>query len=319
MRPVRRVAVRPRFGVDDAPRRGGRGSIGSRTPKVVAPGRPARGHRGGAVPIHRAPRTTTSDAPGGSTLRQRNGSPIAAACGPPARTGLVSGFHPVVRRRRRCVSRAVRAATDSRRARTWVWRAIRPPRPARHRIDAVVFEQYKGQAAAGRTYLPMPFAHVLGGDGWGFHVRTSRRVWFDVGASDADACGWRQKLAGARARNCMSRSTTAARRGAERVPDRDRKADRVTRWVHRLWASGNEWNTQERVVTEIDRHSPRDIPVGVVVVEAWSDESTFAAFRDASTKSTRTAHRTASPTSRFRPTGRGPTRRAWLTTSTRAT
>ena len=52
-------------------------------------------------------------------------------------------------------------------------------------LDAVVFEQYKAQGKHGRTYLPMPFAHVVGGAGWGFHVRTSRRTWYDVGtASD---------------------------------------------------------------------------------------------------------------------------------------
>src|SRR5438445_5189000 len=48
-------------------------------------------------------------------------------------------------------------------------------------LDTVVFEQYKAQGA--RTYLPMPFAIVVGG-GWGFHVATSRRVWFDVGRAD---------------------------------------------------------------------------------------------------------------------------------------
>ena len=43
-------------------------------------------------------------------------------------------------------------------------------------LDSVVFEQYKNQGAERKTYLPMPFAHVVGGDGWGFHVDTSRRV-----------------------------------------------------------------------------------------------------------------------------------------------
>ena len=50
-------------------------------------------------------------------------------------------------------------------------------------IDATVFEQYCDQGE--RTYLPVPFAHVVGGAGWGFHVDTTRRVWFDVGASAA--------------------------------------------------------------------------------------------------------------------------------------
>ena len=50
-------------------------------------------------------------------------------------------------------------------------------------LDAVVFEQYKSQGRHGRTYLPMPFAMVVGSeDPWGFHVRTSRRTAYDVGA-----------------------------------------------------------------------------------------------------------------------------------------
>ena len=55
-------------------------------------------------------------------------------------------------------------------------------------LDAVVFEQYKSQGVHGRTYLPMPFAHVVGadGNGWGFHVRTSRRTWYDVASTVAD-------------------------------------------------------------------------------------------------------------------------------------
>ena len=154
-----------------------------------------------------------------------------------------------------------------------------------HSIDAVVFEQYKGQAAAGRTYLPMPFAHVLGGDGWGFHVRTSRRVWFDVGASDESTL-WVEAEVGGR----ESEEVHIAFYDGSPVEvlnaflTQTGRPTALPSWVHRLWASANEWNTQRRVVAEIDRHCAEDIPVGVVVVEAWSDESTFAAFRDATYK-----------------------------------
>ena len=52
-------------------------------------------------------------------------------------------------------------------------------------LDATVFEQYKHQGH--RTYLPMPFAVVVGGEpGWGYHVATSRRAWYDVGVSHPD-------------------------------------------------------------------------------------------------------------------------------------
>src|SRR5665811_740099 len=52
-------------------------------------------------------------------------------------------------------------------------------------------------------------------------------------------------------------------------------------WVLRLWASGNEWNTQAEVERQAALHAEHEIPVGSIVVEAWSDESTFAVWRDA--------------------------------------
>ncbi|MEX0650436.1 MAG: TIM-barrel domain-containing protein, partial [Actinomycetota bacterium] len=55
----------------------------------------------------------------------------------------------------------------------------------------------------------------------------------------------------------------------------------VPSWVFRPWASANEWNTQARVEAEIGRSLDEGIRVGVVVIEAWSDEATFTIFRDA--------------------------------------
>ncbi len=152
-------------------------------------------------------------------------------------------------------------------------------------LDSVVFEQYKSQGAERKTYLPMPFAHVVGGVGWGFHVRTSRRVWFDVGARD-DSLLWieaetgadgaleiafwdgtpREVLAG-----FLADAESVGRGRAEVLPD----------WVFRLWASGNEWNTEAEVMRQVDAHRDHRIPVGSVVIEAWSDESTFTTWRDA--------------------------------------
>ena len=152
-------------------------------------------------------------------------------------------------------------------------------------LDSVVFEQYKSQGAERKTYLPMPFAHVAGGAGWGFHVRTARRVWFDVGASD-DRMLWIEAETGADGaieiafwdgspREVLAgflRDAESAGGGrAEELPD----------WVFRLWASGNEWNTQAEVLRQVDAHRDHRIPVGSVVIEAWADESTFTTWRDA--------------------------------------
>lgn len=149
------------------------------------------------------------------------------------------------------------------------------------RLDAVVFEQYKGQGD--RTYLPMPFAIVAGGSGWGFYVRTSRRTWYDVGASEPDRL-WVEveldpdepepavdvALFGGTPRDVLG--AFLAETGEPRVPPD---------WVFRPWMSANEWNTEARVRAEVQRSLDMGIPVGVVVIEAWSDETTFTAFRDA--------------------------------------
>ena len=151
-------------------------------------------------------------------------------------------------------------------------------------LDAVVFEQYKSQGVHGRTYLPMPFAHVIGEatPGWGLHVRTSRRTWFDVARSQSDRIVVDVALGGADhehlevalydgAPHEVLGAFTGEVGRAEELPD----------WVFQLWASGNEWNTQALVTQRMNSHRDLDIPVGVVVIEAWSDEEGITIFRDA--------------------------------------
>jgi len=155
---------------------------------------------------------------------------------------------------------------------------------AGRRLDAVVFEQYKSQGAHGRTYLPMPFAHVVGADGstWAFHVRTSRRTWFDCGATQSGRLTVEVALGG----TTNERVDVGLYGGTPTEVltaflDEVGRAEELPSWVFRLWASGNEWNTQEIVTERMDAHADLDIPVGVIVIEAWSDEEGIMLFRDA--------------------------------------
>jgi alpha-glucosidase (family GH31 glycosyl hydrolase) len=147
-------------------------------------------------------------------------------------------------------------------------------------LDSVVFEQYKNQGAERKTYLPMPFAHVVGGGGWGFHVRTSRRVWFDVDASD-DGMLWIEAETGVGGQLEIEFFDGSPREVLTAFLDRVGAAEELPAWVFRLWASGNEWNTQSLVMRQADAHRDHGIPVGSIVIEAWSDESTFTTWRDA--------------------------------------
>jgi len=151
-------------------------------------------------------------------------------------------------------------------------------------LDSVVFEQYKSQGAMRRTYMPMPFAHVVGGSGWGFHVDTSRRVWFDVGEADTGQLTIEAETASpADAATALTVRTFAGSPTAvlDAFLECAGRPDELPDWVLRLWASGNEWNTQAEVERQAALHAEHEIPVGSIVVEAWSDESTFAVWRDA--------------------------------------
>ncbi|WP_157155725.1 TIM-barrel domain-containing protein [Diaminobutyricimonas sp. LJ205] len=150
-------------------------------------------------------------------------------------------------------------------------------------LDSMVFEQYKSQGEHRRTYLPMPFAHVVGGDGWGFHVRTSRRVWFDLGASSPDRLWIEAEVDEAVGSPTVSLGIYTGRphEVLSAFLDEVGRPKELPDWVFRLWASGNEWNTQAEVEKQVALHAEHDIPVGSVVIEAWSDESSFTIFRDA--------------------------------------
>ncbi|BAN03478.1 glycoside hydrolase family 31 protein [Ilumatobacter coccineus] len=150
-------------------------------------------------------------------------------------------------------------------------------------LDARVFEQYKQQGK--RTYLPSPFATVVAesdaDDGWGFHVVTSRPTAFDVGATEADRLivevdvDPTEPIVRLDVYDGSPRDVIAAH--IEAVGALVRPPD----WIFRPWMSGNEWNTQERVLAEVERSVDLGIPVGAIVIEAWSDEATFTAFNDA--------------------------------------
>ena len=159
-------------------------------------------------------------------------------------------------------------------------------------LDSVVFEQYKSQGAERKTYLPMPFAHVVGGTGWGFHVRTSRRVWFDIGESQADRL-WIEAETGPDGALEVARYEGTPTEVLDAFLAEVGRPEELPEWVFKLWASGNEWNTQAEVMRQVDAHRDYEIPVGSVVIEAWSDESTFTAWRGAEYEVSDGPHRLA--------------------------
>lgn len=147
-----------------------------------------------------------------------------------------------------------------------------------HVVDTFVFEQYRDQDK--RTYLPVPFALVTGEVGWGFWVEATRRCWFDVGVSQPDRI-WIEVALGDDPELNLHFWEGTPQEVLGGFLDLTGRPGTIPDWALRPWMSSNEWNTQQRVLAEVGRSHELDIPVGVIVIEAWSDEGTMTIFRDA--------------------------------------
>ena len=137
-------------------------------------------------------------------------------------------------------------------------------------FDSTVFEQYKNQGA--RTYMPIPF--FLSSAGYGLLVEGTAGVDFDLGRTVPDR--WR----------CVAQVPASGRLAIQSFggpPDEIVRAltaatgrpDPLPLWAYGLWISSNEWNTQARTEREVAETIRHGIPATVLVLEAWSDETTF--------------------------------------------
>lgn len=145
-------------------------------------------------------------------------------------------------------------------------------------LDVRVYEQYKDQG--NRTYMPLPF--FLSRVGYGHYINSARHIAYDLGA-DSAASVW-QYSADVPSDGSLEthlfvgapKTVIAGFHDAIGAPPKCPPS-----WTFGPWMSGNEWNTQERVMAEARRSIELDIPVSVVVIEAWSDETTFYLWNDA--------------------------------------
>ncbi len=142
--------------------------------------------------------------------------------------------------------------------------------------DATVYEQYKNQG--NRTYLPVPF--FLSSQGYGCLVKGTARVSYDLGRTAHDR--WRCFAHGPKGRpatlDLFVGSPAEVLRAYAEVVGRPAPPPA---WAFGPWMSSNEWNTQARVAAEVEQTRTLGIPATALVIEAWSDETTFYVWNGA--------------------------------------
>jgi alpha-glucosidase (family GH31 glycosyl hydrolase) len=114
----------------------------------------------------------------------------------------------------------------------------------------------------------------LSSRGYGFYLETARRASFDLAASEPGV--WQVEVA--TSAGALTAHIFAGNGPAENLRAFSRltgQAQLPPDWVFGPWMSGNEWNTQAEVMRQVDLTRDYDIPATVMVIEAWSDETTF--------------------------------------------
>jgi alpha-glucosidase (family GH31 glycosyl hydrolase) len=145
------------------------------------------------------------------------------------------------------------------------------------KLDASVYEQYKNQDI--HTYLPVPF--FLSSQRYGFYLETARYSTFDFAASQSNQ--WQvQAETGSQA--CINFHVYAGAEPKENLRLFSRQVglpQLPPDWAFGHWISSNEWNNQKTVLEQLRLSQLHDIPVTVLVIEAWADEKTFYIWNDA--------------------------------------
>ncbi len=143
-------------------------------------------------------------------------------------------------------------------------------------IQNRVFEQYKNQRL--KTYMPIPF--YQSNRRYGFSIDTNRNAVFDICSKDDRYVNIKAEIGSDMRLSChwyfgspkvIQRTYSQKQLSELEIPD----------WVLGPWMSSNEWNSQQRVLSEVKTGNDLDIPATVVVIEAWSDEATFYIWNDA--------------------------------------
>ena len=145
-----------------------------------------------------------------------------------------------------------------------------------NQLDVRVFEQYKDQGS--RAYIPVPF--FVSSSGYGQYVATSRHVAYDLAASHPGRWSFNAEL-GPEASLDTFLIPGEPRAVITAFTDLTGKPALPPAWAFGPWMSGNEWNSQATVMEQVHKTLEHRIPASVIVIEAWSDESTFYIWNDA--------------------------------------
>jgi len=149
-------------------------------------------------------------------------------------------------------------------------------------MDVRCYEQYKNHGQ--RTYMPIPFLLAWSAEasnGYGVFVDSLRWMQFDLAAAQPDCWTLEADLGADETLRLIPYHGDDPYAIVGQFAQATGPVLLPPQWSFGLWMSSNEWNSQARVLHEVEQSLKHGIQPAVLVIEAWSDETTFYIWNDA--------------------------------------
>lgn len=151
-----------------------------------------------------------------------------------------------------------------------------------NKLDNYVVNIWKEQDK--KTYMPVPFYFT--NNNYGLFVKSYYYSQFDVNSDGEKKCVITTNF-GRRNEGHLEYYLFLAESSKDIIKSYTEltgKPEPIPVWTLGPWISANEWDKQSEIEAQLDSLHKYNIPNGVVVIEAWSDEETFYIFNDAEYK-----------------------------------
>jgi alpha-D-xyloside xylohydrolase len=142
----------------------------------------------------------------------------------------------------------------------------------------VVYEHFTHQGK--HTYFPVPW--IFTESGWGLYCATDCSADFDLSHGEDSSADWNIGIDvgtdGLPALSILTGSPAELLAGFQKLTG---PCALPPKWAFGPWMSANGWSTQKEVLEQVQMMKKEQIPATVMVLEAWSDETTFYLFNGA--------------------------------------
>lgn len=144
-------------------------------------------------------------------------------------------------------------------------------------IDCFVYNQYRDQGT--KTYMPIPF--YLTNKEYACFIETNMYTSFDLAKQLKDKCSITIEQSPNRKKTKIHYFFGTYKEQINAYIERTGKPKMIPVWAMGPWMSSNNWDRESIVRNEIAMTKKHDIPATVIVLEQWSDETTYYMFNDA--------------------------------------